>query len=493
MKYKLLAYSIWEFGQRKDAKGNPHQEDSIYPAHGKVGPDDRLFILCDGMGGHDAGEVASATVCEAMAASILKSGDAGASFTDEDLNRAVEAAYNALDLCDTGSEKKMGTTLALLMLHKNGATIAHMGDSRVYHIRPGETGKETELWHTEDHSLVNDLVKIGEMTPEEARVSSRKNIITRAMQPHSEPRQKAEINYITDIRPGDYFYLCSDGMLEQPDMEEGASLRNIFSKSGGDNARKVTILKGATDGNSDNHTAFIIEITDVSGAPAKSADVSASAGPNPAKEGLISDPDDGATSDTSGLAGVDNITVVPQPAPAAASGRPTVPPAIKADPTTRHKKKSGFAWIWFIIVALAVCVVLYFALGLFGNGHKKDQADPDKADAVEQPLPDRNIDVQPGNQIEDAEMNEVHSDADKQTRERRHRNREAAGRPAANSASSKREQTHNVNEQAIEAAVEKVDGDVVSSDQQKTKVTNNGTTNDKASKKKEENNRKIKE
>ena len=71
MEYKIKALSIYECGQRKDKDGNPHQEDWIYPGHGQADSDrDRMFILCDGMGGHDAGEVASSTVCEAMSATV---------------------------------------------------------------------------------------------------------------------------------------------------------------------------------------------------------------------------------------------------------------------------------------------------------------------------------------------------------------------------------------------------------------------------------------
>ena len=207
MKFKLKAYSIQEFGQRKDAQGNPHQEDSIYPLHGKQTDADRLFILCDGMGGHDAGEVASATVCEAMSQSVNASvPNSEALFTDDMLLKAVADAFHALDQKDNGASKKMGTTMTFLKLHAGGATIAHMGDSRVYHIRPGKDTDSTQiLFMTEDHSLVNDLIKIGELTPEEAKVSPQKNIITRAMQPHMERQPKADIHHVTDIKPGDYF------------------------------------------------------------------------------------------------------------------------------------------------------------------------------------------------------------------------------------------------------------------------------------------------
>lgn len=274
MKYKIKVYSIWEFGQRKDAEGNPHQEDCTYPLPADLKDTDRTFILCDGMGGHDAGEVASATVCQAMGEYIAqdKEREAKDIFSDDVLKGALAAAFDALDLKDNGAEKKMGTTMTFLRLHRDGATIAHIGDSRVYHIRPGKDGMDTRiLFETEDHSLVNNLIKIGELTREEARHSSQKNVITRAMQPHPDYRPKADIYHTADIQAGDFFYMCSDGMLEQSDMENGESLRNIFSRKIDSTERKVEILKDVTEDNRDNHTALIIEVVEVSGAPTKVA------------------------------------------------------------------------------------------------------------------------------------------------------------------------------------------------------------------------------
>lgn len=272
MKYKIKVYSIWEFGQRKDAEGNPHQEDCTYPLPADLKDTDRTFILCDGMGGHDAGEVASATVCQAMGEYIAqdKEREAKDIFSDNVLKGALAAAFDALDLKDNGAEKKMGTTMTFLRLHRDGATIAHIGDSRVYHIRPGKDGMDTRiLFETEDHSLVNNLIKIGELTREEARHSSQKNVITRAMQPHPDYRPKADIYHTADIQAGDFFYMCSDGMLEQSDMESGESLRNIFSHKIDSTERKVEILKDVTENNRDNHTALIIEVVEVSGDPTK--------------------------------------------------------------------------------------------------------------------------------------------------------------------------------------------------------------------------------
>lgn len=264
MRYQLQAYAIQEYGKRIDEHGNPHQEDSMFPACNSVRSTDRLFILCDGMGGHEAGEVASQAVCDAMANVLLPGHDPEGPFTADEFRQALSAAFDALDAKDSGSDRKMGTTMTLLKLHSAGAFIAHIGDSRVYHIRPGVDGNSTQILHeTSDHSLVNDLVRIGEMTREEAHRSSRKNIITRAMQPGLDPRPKADIYETADIRPGDYFYLCSDGMLEEDAMESGERLRQIFSQQGGDDPTKVRELTAATVDNSDNHTAFIVHITDV--------------------------------------------------------------------------------------------------------------------------------------------------------------------------------------------------------------------------------------
>lgn len=267
MKYELNIYSIWEYGQRKDANGNPHQEDCTYPLPNDIKNTDRTFILCDGMGGHDAGEVASATVCGAMAESIRNDGhDADGVFTDNDLQNAISDAFNALDCKDNGAVKKMGTTMTFLKFHKDGVTIAHIGDSRVYHIRPGKTGQDTQiLFQTEDHSLINDLIKVGELTREEARYSSQKNVITRAMQPHLDRKPQADIYHTADIKNGDYFYMCSDGMLEQSDMEDGTTLCNIFSEEGGSDEQKVNILRDVTEDNHDNHTAIIIRVDKVEG------------------------------------------------------------------------------------------------------------------------------------------------------------------------------------------------------------------------------------
>lgn len=263
MEYKLTAYSIYEVGKRTDAAGNPHQEDYIFPSCSEISGNSRVFILCDGMGGHDAGEIASSVVCESLGKSIRSMLNANPIFSMAELKQALSTAYDALDANDIGSSKKMGTTLAMVVFHNHGVMVAHIGDSRVYHIRTGNSENETSiLFQTEDHSLLNSLVKAGEISLEEAKQSVKKNIITRAMQPNAD-RSEADVTEISDIQPGDWFYICSDGMLEQEEMEDGSAIKRIFSNQVNDD-EKVRILKGATSENQDNHSAIVIKVNSVS-------------------------------------------------------------------------------------------------------------------------------------------------------------------------------------------------------------------------------------
>ena len=231
MKFKIKAYNLQELGQRTN------QEDSLFPALGKSTSDDRLFVLCDGMGGHEKGEVASATVCATLSRVILSAWHPGEVLSDELFLQVLSAAYDALDAKDNGEERNMGTTLTFLCLHAGGATVAHIGDSRIYQLRPASKNTSARIvFRTQDHSLVNDLVKIGEITEEEAKHHPQKNVITRAMQPCQEHRAKADIAHLTDILPGDYFYMCSDGMLEEASDE---NILNIITKPNATDEQKL--------------------------------------------------------------------------------------------------------------------------------------------------------------------------------------------------------------------------------------------------------------
>lgn len=247
MNVEPISLQVFETGQRSN------QEDCLYPPLGVEPSHSPFYILCDGMGGHAAGEVASQAVCEAMSGYLLSHPREDNTFDENDFFRALECAYAALDEKDTEDEKKMGTTLVFVCFHAGGCFVAHIGDSRVYQIRPSE---RRILYVSRDHSLVNDLVELGEMTPEEARTSSQKNVITRAMQPHQAQPARADWVNLTDLKAGDYFYLCSDGMLEQMEDRE---LINILALRKPD-SEKVRILIGATRDNRDNHSAHLIRL-----------------------------------------------------------------------------------------------------------------------------------------------------------------------------------------------------------------------------------------
>lgn len=255
MKYILnKPLCIYELG------GRTNQEDFQIPSDDGVTADSRLFILCDGMGGHESGEVASRTVSETMYEWIERHRAQGKQITIDLFNEALAAAYDALDEKDKSTtERKMGTTMTFLMLTDEGAMVAHIGDSRVYQFRPGH---DKPLFKTRDHSLVNDLVSLGEITEEEAKTAPNRNVITRAMQPHQDRRAKADIAMLTDVRPNDWFYMCSDGMLEQ--MEDYELLKLVTDPNLSDEEKKNELIR-RTEDNKDNHTAFLIHVKDVFG------------------------------------------------------------------------------------------------------------------------------------------------------------------------------------------------------------------------------------
>lgn len=241
--------AIWEQGNRKN------QEDNIYPPEGKATVEDKLFILCDGMGGHERGEVASNMVCNTLSSYIHEHWD-GIEFTDPLLLDALNATMDELDKLNDDSDRRPGTTLVILVFHTGGVYAAHIGDSRIYHIRPKQ---RAILYKSRDHSQVYDMLASGEITVSEMKKYSKKNIITRALLPGLERRPKPSIVHIADVRPGDYFYICSDGMLEQmSDAELVGLLRKNISDE-----KKRQLLVSLTKNNQDNHSAYLIRINGV--------------------------------------------------------------------------------------------------------------------------------------------------------------------------------------------------------------------------------------
>lgn len=245
--------AISELGQR------PNQEDALWPRKGKATNGDRLFMVCDGMGGHESGEMASGIVSQALADFINHALSSEQAFCDNLLLSALAAAYEALDANDTGTstDKPMGTTLTLLYLGSNGVTVAHIGDSRIYQVRPSQ---QKILYHSRDHSLVYDLYLAGEITEEQMASHPQKNIITRSIMSHQAQRCEPDIQHLTDVLPGDYFYLCTDGMLEQ--MSD-SQLVDILSDAEETDEMKALLLQKYTANNRDNHSAYLIHVKEV--------------------------------------------------------------------------------------------------------------------------------------------------------------------------------------------------------------------------------------
>jgi PPM family protein phosphatase len=195
-------YYLNEIGAKKK------QEDYIWPAAGSASLNDRIFIVCDGVGGSQNGEIASRIVSESVGNALLKMNTAKINI--EYVNQLLsEAKAKLLYYAKSqGLSTDMATTFTLLAFSEDKAFVGWCGDSRVYQIRNGEV-----IFKTEDHSLVNSLVKSGDITEQEAVKHPQKNIILKAIKA-DESDPEADGIWLENIQPGDYFLLCTDGLLE---------------------------------------------------------------------------------------------------------------------------------------------------------------------------------------------------------------------------------------------------------------------------------------
>lgn len=239
----------------------PNQEDALYPHQGAATVADRVLMVCDGMGGHEHGEVASVCVADTIGGLLSAVPPCTTAEMRQRYEQALAKAYQELDQLDDSpaSARKMGTTLTFLALCTDGVLVAHIGDSRVYQLRQGEG----VVFQTHDHSLLNDLLAAGELTEEEARDFSQKNVITRAVMPHQEYPSKASYKVLTDIRKGDIFFLCSDGIVEQLDNTDLTTLL-LTQEPLQQRLGQVKSLC-AQRHTRDNHTCYAVEVDAVEG------------------------------------------------------------------------------------------------------------------------------------------------------------------------------------------------------------------------------------
>lgn len=218
-----------------------HNEDSYLV-------DDQLALVAvaDGMGGHQAGEVASATALEALRASV-SSGDA--------IRDAVAAANGAVYEKSTTDERLrgMGTTMTAATLASGGTLLlGHVGDSRAYLLRDGELHRVTT-----DHSLVEELVQAGELTEEEAEADPRRSMITRAL--GIEPVVNVDL-YPLQLQPGDRLLFCSDGLTG---MVPEDHIAGVLEDEVDPNVVAQQLVALANDaGGIDNITAVVVDLVD---------------------------------------------------------------------------------------------------------------------------------------------------------------------------------------------------------------------------------------
>ena len=210
-------------------------------------------VVCDGMGGESFGEVASSIAKNTVKENFenfftLNKND----YTNESirkiiLNSTIEANENIFNKSKEENFSNMGTTIVIAVVFKKTLHIAHVGDSRAYML---SANKIIQL--TSDHSFVQEMVKSGKITPQEAKTSSQKNIITRALGVESSVSVDYE-NFI--LNDGDKVFLCTDGLTNYID---GDDFFDYFLEYREENIPEV-LVKGANElGGNDNITVLLI-------------------------------------------------------------------------------------------------------------------------------------------------------------------------------------------------------------------------------------------
>ena len=211
-----------------------------------------VFVVADGMGGAQAGEVASQIAVEAFAQALPASG------TPEQrlVTRVQEANRRIFDVSRAEQERAgMGTTLTAAYLDDSNLTIAHVGDSRAYLFRDGSLQRLTQ-----DHSLVDELVRRGKLTEEQAAEHPQRSIITRALGP--EPDVEVD-TWTYPVRAGDVLLLCSDGLTSMVSEER---MEEILASSDSLGAAAQALIDEANAaGGRDNITVVLFRIEEVEG------------------------------------------------------------------------------------------------------------------------------------------------------------------------------------------------------------------------------------
>lgn len=236
----MKTYKFSQLGKRSN------NEDSLGITEG-------LITVCDGMGGHEYGERASAFVVDGMTKAFNTVKPLGKMDIQQQINKVHEDLNHLLD--NEPELEKMGTTFTGVFITPDVWYAAHIGDSRIYLFRPSEK----KLWHTWDHSLVGELMRTHEITIEAGRFHPMSNRISKAIIAQKDGKPvNASIVKIDNLKAGDVLLLCSDGVIESwGDLE----LVKLFSDTNMSFEDKVEKLRQQCEANSkDNNTAIVAEI-----------------------------------------------------------------------------------------------------------------------------------------------------------------------------------------------------------------------------------------
>jgi len=234
--------------QTSNGRLRDHNEDAF-----GLRPDRGIFIVCDGMGGAAGGEIASRLAVDTVMAHLA------AHPKDlsprEALHQAVCTANRAVHEraeSDPGLSG-MGTTLVALLLQPGAALIAHAGDSRCYLFRSGKLSRQTH-----DHSLIDEQIRLGTITAEEAEHSPFRSVITRAI--GTQPSVSEEILELP-VQPGDLFLLCTDGLTREVREDEIARTLAIATQSPELDPAAFRLVESANQaGGRDNITCLLVRV-----------------------------------------------------------------------------------------------------------------------------------------------------------------------------------------------------------------------------------------
>jgi protein phosphatase len=276
-----------------------------------------LFVVADGMGGAQAGEVASRIAVESFRAGLEESAAPEAALA----TLAMAANSRIHELSHSNAEHAgMGTTLTAIYVGDREVAIAHVGDSRAYCLRDGEL-----LRLTDDHSLVDELMRQGRLTPEEAVEHPQRSVITRALGPEG----TVEVDTRSfRARPGDVYLLCSDGLTTMLGEEEIAGVLRSHSSLRG--AGEALIAAANEAGGRDNITVVLVRVEEVG------------AGSPRATDGAP--PDEHAT--------MLGVPAVPPPVAARRPRRPDTAPGRSAAARRRRRRRVGAAVVALVVLAL---------------------------------------------------------------------------------------------------------------------------------------------